>query len=70
MDGYELDAIAACVVGGVSATGASVRFPGAGRCFDSALLITVDLINVNPYWQMIIKGAIIIFAVALIYSMW
>jgi len=64
---YELDAIAACVVGGVSFAG------GVGRVFGvvtGVLIFTVinygmTYIGVSPYWQYIIKGSIIIFAVAL-----
>ena len=64
---YELDAIAACVVGGVSFSG------GVGTVFGvvtGVIIFTVinyglTYIGVNPYWQYIIKGAIIIFAVAL-----
>ncbi|MRI34044.1 galactose/methyl galactoside ABC transporter permease MglC [Endozoicomonas sp. OPT23] len=64
---YELDAIAACVVGGVSFAG------GVGRVFGvvtGVLIFTIinygmTYIGVSPYWQFIIKGAIIIFAVAL-----
>ncbi len=63
----ELDAIAACVVGGVSFSG------GVGTVFGvvtGVIIFTVinyglTYIGVNPYWQYIIKGAIIIFAVAL-----
>ncbi|EGX6620875.1 galactose/methyl galactoside ABC transporter permease MglC [Salmonella enterica] len=64
---YELDAIAACVVGGVSFSG------GVGTVFGvvtGVIIFTVinyglTYIGVNPYWQYIIKGGIIIFAVAL-----
>lgn len=64
---YELDAIAACVVGGVSFAG------GVGTVFGvvtGVLIFTVinyglTYIGVNPYWQYIIKGSIIIFAVAI-----
>lgn len=60
-------AIAACVVGGVSFSG------GVGTVFGvvtGVIIFTVinyglTYIGVNPYWQYIIKGGIIIFAVAL-----
>ncbi|HBK69463.1 MAG TPA: galactose/methyl galactoside ABC transporter permease MglC [Firmicutes bacterium] len=63
---YELDAIAACVVGGVSATGGIGRVPGvlAGVLIFSVINYGLTFINVNPYWQLIIKGLIIIMAVA------
>lgn len=65
--GYELDAIAAAVIGGVSLSG------GIGTVFGTisgALVIGVinngmDLLNVNMYWQTISKGIIIIIAVLL-----
>ncbi|MBA2133533.1 galactose/methyl galactoside ABC transporter permease MglC [Capillibacterium thermochitinicola] len=64
--GYELDAIAACVVGGVSATGGIGKVPGvlAGVLIFSVINYGLTFINVNPYWQMIIKGLIIVAAVA------
>ncbi|NLM38061.1 MAG: galactose/methyl galactoside ABC transporter permease MglC [Firmicutes bacterium] len=63
---YELDAIAACVVGGVSATGGIGKVPGvlAGVLIFSVINYGLTFINVNPYWQMIIKGLIIVAAVA------
>lgn len=63
--GYELDAIAAVVIGGTRLTG------GVGTIFGTiigALIIGVmnnglDLLNVSSYWQQIIKGLIILLAV-------
>ena len=62
---YELDAIAAVIIGGVSMTG------GAGKWYGTvigALLIAVisnglDILNVSSHFQLIIKGLIIIIAV-------
>lgn len=64
---YELDAIAAVVIGGVSMSG------GAGKWFGTvigALIISVignglDILNVSSHFQLIIKGLIIIVAVLL-----
>lgn len=63
---YELDAIAACVVGGVSFSGGVGTVIGVvtGNYF-TVINYGLTYIGVNPYWQYIIKGAIIIFAVAL-----
>jgi len=63
---YELDAIAACVVGGVSATGGIGKISGvlAGVLIFSVINYGLTFINVNPYWQMILKGLIIVSAVA------
>jgi ribose/xylose/arabinose/galactoside ABC-type transport system permease subunit len=62
---YELDAIAAVIIGGVSMAG------GAGKWYGTvigALLIAVisnglDILNVSSHFQLIIKGSIIIIAV-------
>lgn len=64
---YELDAIAAVIIGGVSMSG------GAGKWYGTiigALLIAVignglDILNVSSHFQLIIKGSIIIVAVLL-----
>ncbi len=64
---YELDAIAAVIIGGVSMAG------GAGKWYGTvigALLIAVignglDILNVSSHFQLIIKGSIIIIAVLL-----
>jgi methyl-galactoside transport system permease protein len=63
---YELDAIAACVVGGVSTTGGVGTVPGvlAGVLIFGVINYGLTFIGVNPYWQLIIKGIIIIAAVA------
>jgi methyl-galactoside transport system permease protein len=64
--GYELDAIAACVVGGWSVSGGVGTVPGVvvGVLIFSVINYGLTFIGVNPYWQQIIKGAIIITAVA------
>ena len=63
---YEMDAIAACVIGGVSFYGGVGRISGV---LTGVIILTVinyglTYVGVNPYWQYIIKGAIIIAAVA------
>ena len=62
-----LDAIAACVVGGVSFSGGVGTVIGVvtGVIIFTVINYGLTYIGVNPYWQYIIKGAIIIFAVAL-----
>ncbi|MGB7997723.1 MAG: galactose/methyl galactoside ABC transporter permease MglC, partial [Photobacterium halotolerans] len=64
---YELDAIAACVVGGVSFAGGvgSVIGVVTGVLIFTIINYGMTYIGVSPYWQYIIKGGIIIFAVAL-----
>ncbi|RKP54414.1 galactose/methyl galactoside ABC transporter permease MglC [Cohnella endophytica] len=63
---YELDAIAACVVGGVSTTGGIGTVPGimAGVMIFGIINYGLTFIGVGPYFQLIIKGAIIVVAVA------
>ncbi|MBN3525335.1 galactose/methyl galactoside ABC transporter permease MglC [Paenibacillus apiarius] len=63
---YELDAIAACVVGGVSTSGGIGTVPGimAGVLIFGVINYGLTFIGVNPYWQLIIKGLIIVLAVA------
>jgi len=63
---YELDAIAACVVGGVSTYGGIGTVPGviAGVLIFGVINYGLTFIGVNPYWQLIIKGLIIVVAVA------
>jgi methyl-galactoside transport system permease protein len=66
-NGYELDAIAACVVGGVSNMGGIGTVPGIviGVLIFSVINYGLTFINMSPYWQQIVKGAIIVVAVAL-----
>jgi methyl-galactoside transport system permease protein len=63
---YELDAIAACVVGGVSTAGGIGRVRGivAGVLVFAVISYGFTFIGINPFWQQIIKGVIIIGAVA------
>lgn len=64
---YELDAIAACVVGGVSFTGGVGTVGGivTGVLIFQVINYGLAFIGVNPYLQFIIKGLIIIIAVAI-----
>jgi ribose/xylose/arabinose/galactoside ABC-type transport system permease subunit len=62
---YELDAIAAAVIGGTSLSGGA---GGVGGTLLGALLIGLlssglDTLNVSPYYQQIVKGVIIVAAV-------
>ena len=64
---YEMDAIAACVVGGVSFAGGVGTIIGVvtGVLIFTVINYGLTYIGVNPYWQYIIKGSIIIIAVAI-----
>ncbi len=65
--GYELDAIAACVVGGVSMRGGVGTVPGVvtGVLLFQIINYGLVFIGVNPYVQFIVKGMIIVLAVAI-----
>jgi rhamnose transport system permease protein len=63
--GYELNVVAAVVVGGVAVFGGSGTVWGAGL---GALLLTVigsalAVLNINQFWQQAIVGALIILAI-------
>jgi ribose/xylose/arabinose/galactoside ABC-type transport system permease subunit len=63
--GYELNSIAAAVIGGVSLAGGRGTLGGTAI---GVLIITtlgngMDILNLNPYFQQIITGALIVVAV-------
>lgn len=64
-DGYELDAIAAVVVGGASLSGGvgSVSKTLIGAFLMGVLINIMNLMGIASYPQMILKGVIIVFAV-------
>lgn len=64
---YELDAISACVVGGVSFSGGVGTIPGVliGAILLQVINYGLNYISVNPYYQYIIRGLIIIIAVSI-----
>ena len=65
--GYELDSIAAVVIGGTSLSG------GRGSVFGTLLGCLIIgilnnglfLLNVSPFWQQVVKGFVILAAVAI-----
>jgi len=61
----ELDAIAACVIGGASLAGGvgTVRGTLAGVLLLGLINNLLNLYGVQAYWQQIVKGALIVFAV-------
>ena len=64
--GYELDAIAAVVIGGASLMGGrgSVWGTALGLILIQTLNNGLDILLVPSYWQDVIKGVLIVFAVA------
>ena len=65
--GYEMDAIAACVLGGTSMAGGRGRISGTvfGAMVIGIISNGLNLIGVSSYWQLIVKGLIIACAVVL-----
>lgn len=64
---YELDAIAAVIIGGTSLSGGRGRILGTlfGILILGVLSNLMNLLNISPYLQGVVKGAIIIAAVLL-----
>lgn len=64
---YELDAIAACVIGGVSTSGGIGTVGGmlTGVLIFEILNNGLVILGVSAYWQQIVKGIIIVAAVAI-----
>lgn len=63
--GYELDAIAACVIGGTSLFGGVGTIIGAviGAALMGLIRNGCNLLNVSAFWQLIVIGVIILVAV-------
>lgn len=64
--GFELDVIAACVIGGISISGGIGSVGGAilGALFLGVIKNALPVVNVSPFWQLAISGTAIIAAVA------
>lgn len=65
-DGYELDAIAAVAIGGTSMNGGMGSLSGTvlGFVLIGLLSNSMNLLNINSFYQQIVKGLLIIIAVA------
>ncbi len=63
--GYELDAIAAVVIGGTSLSGGRGSIWGTvlGAIIIGVLNNGLVLLNVSPFWQQVVKGLVILLAV-------
>lgn len=63
--GYELQVIAACILGGVSITGGVGRLSGLllGTLMLGILANALPLIDVSPFWQQGIQGFVVLAAV-------
>ena len=65
-DGFELDAIAACFIGGASATGGIGTVTGAiiGGFIMGILNNGMSIMGISVFWQKIVKGLVLLLAVA------
>jgi rhamnose transport system permease protein len=65
--GFELEVIAACVIGGVSIAGGIGTVPGVvlGALFLGVVKNALPVIHVSPFWQLAISGAAILGAVVI-----
>jgi rhamnose transport system permease protein len=63
--GFELDTVAASVIGGISIAGGIGTVAGAvlGALFLGVIKNALPVINISPFWQMAISGSVIILAV-------
>ncbi len=63
--GFELTVIAACVIGGVSIAGGVGTVAGAllGALFLGVIVNALPVMQITPFWQMAISGAVILTAV-------
>ena len=66
-NGYELDAIAAVVLGGTSLTGGKGKISGTiiGALIIGVLSNALNMLDVSSYYQMMVKGVVILIAVLL-----
>jgi D-xylose transport system permease protein len=65
--GYELDAIAACILGGTSPLGGVGTIPGAliGALIIASLTNGMQMMDFAPAWQYVVKAIILVLAVLL-----
>ncbi|MEM5469372.1 ABC transporter permease [Celeribacter marinus] len=63
--GFELDVVAACVIGGISIAGGSGTVIGTllGALFLGVVKNALPVVDISPFWQLAISGAAIIIAV-------
>lgn len=64
--GFELEVIAACVIGGISIAGGIGTVGGVvlGALFLGIIKNALPVVDISPFWQLAISGAAIIIAVA------
>jgi rhamnose transport system permease protein len=65
--GFELQVIAACLIGGVAITGGVASAPGVllGCLFLGVIRSSLPLVGISAFWQMLVNGVVILVAVLL-----
>ncbi|GHC59910.1 ABC transporter permease [Neogemmobacter tilapiae] len=64
--GFELDVVAACVIGGIAIAGGAGSVAGCvmGALFLGIMKNALPVVGISPFWQMAISGAAILIAIA------
>ncbi len=64
--GFELEVVAACVIGGIAIAGGAGTVMGAilGALFLGIIKNALPVVGISPFWQLAISGAAIVIAVA------
>ncbi|WP_424930362.1 ABC transporter permease [Amaricoccus tamworthensis] len=64
--GFELEVVAACVIGGISIAGGVGTVAGAvlGALFLGVVKNALPVVDISPFWQLAISGSAILIAVA------
>ena len=64
-DGYEMDAIGSCFIGGASAYGGSGTIPGViiGATLMGVINLVMSIMGVDANWQKVVKGIVLLAAV-------
>ena len=64
--GFELDVVAACVIGGIAIAGGAGTVAGCvmGALFLGIIKNALPVVGISPFWQMAISGAAILIAIA------
>lgn len=64
--GFELDVVAACVIGGIAIAGGAGSVAGCvmGALFLGIVKNALPVVGISPFWQMAISGSAILIAIA------
>ena len=64
--GFELDVVAACVIGGIAIAGGAGSVAGCvmGALFLGIIKNALPVVGISPFWQMAISGSAILIAIA------